>query len=163
MISPLVGVSKLPGTRLANSTTLCTVGVMCAASCCHNHIFCCSSPSAVEDATSGLVHPCAGFASGNRTKRTISAKRVRYLDDGREGRVTRDRPGRTVDGPFRAYGAGVHGFEHLGTDGVTGNRCVRPGFVRHRSTAASRPLKTRAIPSPGPGQIFDLGALVYYD
>lgn len=52
----------LPGTLLANSTTLCTVGVMCTASCCHNHIFCCSSLSAVEDATSGLEHPCAGFS-----------------------------------------------------------------------------------------------------
>lgn len=58
----------LPGTRLANSTTLCTVGVMCAANCCHSHIFCCSSLSAVDDATSGLEHPWAGFTCKINTK-----------------------------------------------------------------------------------------------
>lgn len=59
---------RLPGTLFANSTTLCTVGVMCAANCCHNHIFCCSSPSAVEDATSGLEQPCAGWKQMKKKK-----------------------------------------------------------------------------------------------
>lgn len=43
--------SQNPGTRLANSTTLCTLGVMFVANCCHNHTRCCSRDSAVELAT----------------------------------------------------------------------------------------------------------------
>ena len=40
--------STKPGTRLANSTTLCMEGVTSTAKCCHITIFCCSRESAAE-------------------------------------------------------------------------------------------------------------------
>jgi hypothetical protein len=59
---------NVPGTLLANSTTLWTLGVTRDANCCHNHTRCCSSDSAVEDATSGpsgLEPPAAIGCKGN--------------------------------------------------------------------------------------------------
>lgn len=50
-----------PGTRLANSTTLCIEGVTRTAKCCHITIFCCSRESAAEPVfevgESSLVEP----------------------------------------------------------------------------------------------------------
>lgn len=64
--------TTLPGTRLANSTTLCTVGVTWDANCCHNQMRRISSFSTVEDATSGLEHTTGGC----RTKEIIYYKHV---------------------------------------------------------------------------------------
>lgn len=48
--------SQKPGTRLANSTTLCTLGVMQAANCCQSHTRWDSMDSAVELATFIKIH-----------------------------------------------------------------------------------------------------------
>jgi len=61
----------IPGTLLANSTTLWTLGVTRDANCCHNHTRCCSSDSAVEDATSGLSGLEPPAATGCKVNRTL--------------------------------------------------------------------------------------------